>query len=672
MTALPFELRASGWRLFGAALSAVLLLWLPVATLPILDGMLFVAAGAEVLRDLGLLAWLGMLVALLLALLATALRVGLALAGVPRHRCHTAAWCVVLLPLAWVSAWHTLRMAWQWLRTVAGLDLLITQELRLLAVALLVLGFAALVRRLTVQRLVAAAAATLLAARPLAAGVLLLGALAIAYTPPTVLWHDIGLAQTVAPSNLPSQTAQPVPGRRPDVLVISLDAVSALDAEVCNPASAHMPRLAAFAQGATCFDRFYTASNFTTPTTSTMESGLLPWSHFATQPDAKMAHGTRQHTLARVLQQAGWQTHFVSDNLLASPRHRGTFAAYDSVGFAPTTLYGNGFREALTVFPDTALPRLAATAMSFLGALDMVLHGDQSPYESERVYSELRQLLAPVAAGQPRQPLFVWAHTLPPHSPYLPPATTRYRLLPKGELEVWQDFLPDNISYRPAQQGLVDKHRLRYREAMMAADAALGDFLDELKRQGRLQHMLVVITSDHGESFEKGFLGHAGPLTHEALIRVPLVIKLPGATQGRVVTQPVSQADLAPTLLDWLGQPPLPQQEGRSLRPVFQGNTLAEAPVFSMTMERQSRFLPLTQGHFVMIDGPYKLTLRLPLPQTRDAASTLFNIVEDAAETHNLVSAQPERAASMQQALMTRLAAAEQRRLPLSAPAQGH
>ncbi|MFY8018522.1 MAG: sulfatase-like hydrolase/transferase, partial [Inhella sp.] len=84
---------------------------------------------------------------------------------------------------------------------------------------------------------------------------------------------------------------------------------------------------------------------------------------------------------------------------------------------------------------------------------------------------------------------------------------------------------------------------------------------------------IVVISTDHGESFELGFLGHAGPELHDALIRGPLVIRLPGQQTGARHAHPVSQADLAPTLLDLTAAPALRESEGRSLRPLLDGKS---------------------------------------------------------------------------------------------------
>jgi arylsulfatase A-like enzyme len=638
---------ASPATLLAAAIVAVALLWLPLSVIPILDGLLFVASPLEVLRDLGLLWWLGLLPALAMAATAWLLARLARAAGARGDRAHLTAWCVMLLPLTWVIGWLSARTAWQWARTLVGSEMLVTQEMRAVAVVLLAGALAWGLWRLTLRTAVARVAATLYGAWPAAAALLTLAAVPVAMRPPALLSGASAADAAVAASG----------PARPDIIMISLDAVAAADADACNPGSATMPRLARFARGAGCFTRFYAASNFTTPTTSTMETGLLPWSHFATQPDAKMTHATRGHTLAAVLQAQGWRTHSITDNLLASPRHRGTFAAYTSSGFAGTTLFGNSLREAMTVFPETALPRLVAMAASFLGAFDMALHGAHSPYNADRTYTRLLALLSQEPRGKP---LFVWAHTLPPHSPYLPPASTRYRLLPKGELETWRQLMPDNVDYASAAQPLVDKHRLRYRESMMAADAALGAFLDELERQGRLDAALVVVTSDHGESFEKGFLGHAGALTHDTLIRVPLVIKLPGQKLGQVVRTPVSQADLAPTLLDLAGAPALARAEGRSLRAALEGRPMEASPAFAMTMERQNRFQPLAHGRFVVIDGDEKLTLTLDPPHAD--TTTLFNLAADPAEAHDLAAAMPARAGELQALLRKRLAGAEQAR----------
>ncbi len=77
--------------------------------------------------------------------------------------------------------------------------------------------------------------------------------------------------------------------------------------------------------------------------------------------------------------------------------------------------------------------------------------------------------------------------------------------------------------------------------------------------------------SDHGEEFwDHGGVEH-GHTLHDELIRVPLVLRGPGVPRGLRYEPLVRTTDLAPTLLDLLGLPPLPSRSGASLLPDLVG-----------------------------------------------------------------------------------------------------
>jgi arylsulfatase A-like enzyme len=357
--------------------------------------------------------------------------------------------------------------------------------------------------------------------------------------------------------------------------------------------------------------------------------------------------------MAHALREAGFSVQSITANILASPRHHTTDAAYDSERIADSTSLGLKPRVALTFFPDTSLAFWAASIIPFLDTLDVYLHGDRQPYDPRFAYDAVPAMLD---TAPPDRPKFLWVHTLPPHDPFLPPKSTKYRLLPRGELERWNE-LRGMGPYSTSEQGFIDKHRLRYRESIMGADEALGELLDALERSGRLANAIVIVSSDHGESFERGFLGHAGQLVHDAVLRVPLVIKLPGQAAGRVVDTPVSLADLAPTVLDLTGAAPLPHAEGRSLRPALLGQPLKTVPVFAMSMERQSRFTSIAVGHYAVIDGKYKLVLHLG-----EKRRELFDLDTDPYELTDLAAREPEVTARLEALITGRLALAEARR----------
>jgi arylsulfatase A-like enzyme len=96
-------------------------------------------------------------------------------------------------------------------------------------------------------------------------------------------------------------------------------------------------------------------------------------------------------------------------------------------------------------------------------------------------------------------------------------------------------------------------------------DHVVGEFLDGLSADGTLERTVVVLGSDHGESFEHGWVGHGGPLLHESLLRIPLLIRFPKGPAGVRPKSFVTPLDLAPTLLGYLGLPVPPEMQGEDM-----------------------------------------------------------------------------------------------------------
>ena len=104
-------------------------------------------------------------------------------------------------------------------------------------------------------------------------------------------------------------------------------------------------------------------------------------------------------------------------------------------------------------------------------------------------------------------------------------------------------------------------------------DEHLGRLLDAMESSGLLQQSIVVVVGDHGESLgEHGYDFDHGLYVYDASIRVPLLIHAPDLPGGRVFPHQVETIDLMPTVLDLLGRPTPPSVEGRSLRPLMEGD----------------------------------------------------------------------------------------------------
>lgn len=94
-----------------------------------------------------------------------------------------------------------------------------------------------------------------------------------------------------------------------------------------------------------------------------------------------------------------------------------------------------------------------------------------------------------------------------------------------------------------------------YRNAVHSVHELVGDLLDRVERSGLLENTIVVVTSDHGESFNDdgaNYWGHTGNFTRFQT-QVPLILYMPWEAPRRV-SEVTSEVDIAPTLLqDGLG-----------------------------------------------------------------------------------------------------------------------
>ncbi|MBL0727926.1 sulfatase-like hydrolase/transferase [Piscinibacter sp. HJYY11] len=638
---------ASLWRLFCFSLAALCVVWLPISLLQQIDALLNFATPTEVLADTALLAVMLLVVSALIALVGSALGALAGRLGASADAGATLAWALVGIPVVFLCAWQAAFATKLWLAQVLGIRLTTAHlPYRELWSLLPVLVIGLLWRFVGQVRLIHAMTDPLWRLRAPAMALVALSIGVVAWTRPAVMLGERG-PDTARPRAQPGS---------PDIFVFSLDTLAAADAGLCgDDVAATMPRLRELAARSTCFTRHYAASNITFPSTATIETGTLPWTHWVVHGGRAPAT-VRDAAMGAKLQELGYGTHAFIAAQGASPRQHGTFRGYDTVHMAASPSFQMTLINALQAFPESrGLPALLSGVLSLLYVVDITRLGTQSPYPPENVYGPATRFL-PRDRGDGR-PLFMWLHSWPPHSPYLPPPSTRHRLLPPGELEVFKDFLADVGAYPPSRQHAVDKQRLRYRETIMGADESLGRFLDELARTGRLDDAVVIVTADHGESFERGLLGHGGDALHDPVIRIPLIVKLPRQREGRVVTVPTSQADIAPTVLELAGGQTHPFTEGRSLADGLATGVFTPAPVFSMAMPREGRFREIRGGHYAVIDDRFKLTCHRATDRCE-----LNDLVADPGELRDLSSTDPATTSRLRALLDARLASAENRR----------
>ena len=131
----------------------------------------------------------------------------------------------------------------------------------------------------------------------------------------------------------------------------------------------------------------------------------------------------------------------------------------------------------------------------------------------------------------------------------------------------YEDY-EENIRFpfNPSEEEIM-RYKRRYWNSVAWVDHQIGEFCEFLKKEGRYENSVIIITGDHGEEFqEQGSWCHCSSLEAEQ-IQVPLLIKWPAAMGRGPAHSEASHLDIMPTLLQLLEAPSEVQGKmaGRSL-----------------------------------------------------------------------------------------------------------
>jgi arylsulfatase A-like enzyme len=204
---------------------------------------------------------------------------------------------------------------------------------------------------------------------------------------------------------------------------------------------------------------------------------------------------------------------------------------------------------------------------------------------------------------------------------------------------------------------------LHYDECVRTSDAAIGRAVDRLRERGLWDATLLVVTSDHGESFgEHGYLQH-GPQVDGPVMRVPLVIRFPESLaedrRGIRVSQLARTVDLLPTLAAALELPVPPGLDGTNLLPaVDEGRDLAlsaygEGGRAFVGIDRDL-YLPGVAGKWRMLrTRDWKL---IHIPNGKGGIDRLYDLRTDPGEMVDVAAENPEVVAQLRRELAPFLA----------------
>lgn len=428
---------------------------------------------------------------------------------------------------------------------------------------------------------------------------------------------------------------------RPNVILVTIDALRADHVRLDGGEPDLTPRLAVLARESIVFTEAVSSFVGTTASMPSLMTGLYPsfegipdwnsdtWNGFADlkSPDEAGQQGLTDNVrmLAEIYAEAGYATAGFNTN--------------------PFLSVANNFDQGFEQFEQ------------FLPYLQQIR--EHRSHDLEPSYPPADVVIDKVEQWLDRtddRPFFLWLHLMDPHSPYLPPAPfdrmflanpssasdldvnrALYHLLfaKRGEVAMAAQ-LPSRESLGLSLSDFARHARGLYRGEVRFADTALGALLDRLRDSGVLDGSVLVVTADHGEEFfEHGHIFHElSQPGYEEVIRIPLLIRLPGArpTPGHV-DQLVRMVDIAPTLLDLTHlESQAVAMDGRSLLPMVAGvDTAPRAAFISAPRFAVARTAQWKYRRFPRASG----------------SEMLFRIEADPLEAHDVADEEPDALADM-------------------------
>lgn len=153
------------------------------------------------------------------------------------------------------------------------------------------------------------------------------------------------------------------------------------------------------------------------------------------------------------------------------------------------------------------------------------------------------------------QPFFLWLHLMDPHSPYYP-KNAAIAEMGQGPVTPYRARYLNSYWLR---SDLGPRRLARHRDDVIAlydagirwVDTQIGRLIEKLRVGRHWDGCIFAFTADHGEEFlDHGGRYHPPSRLMEELIRVPLLIRVPGFPRKELTNAPFGMLHLAPTLLD--------------------------------------------------------------------------------------------------------------------------
>jgi arylsulfatase A-like enzyme len=440
--------------------------------------------------------------------------------------------------------------------------------------------------------------------------------------------------------------------KRPNVVWIVWDTVRADHMSVYGYERRTTPFVEEFARGARVYEDALSSSSWTVPSHASMFTGLLPAEHGAMHGNEYLDE--QLTTVAELLRGAGY----------------GTFAWAANPHVSAVENFLQGFEVQRHPWDDDQVAR----ARAILDAKLADLPADAEMNQRKLRGGEQRWVLKAAGdlarenwrtwldARDSGEPFFAFFNYMEAHRPLIPPRRFRERVLSPEQVDASYRTLFEFIDTWKYCFGLRDYSdeelallRGLYDAALLELDELFAGMMAELDARGLAENTLVILTADHGEHLgDLHLLDHQYSLSH-TLLRVPLIVRLPGKIEPGRDARPVMSMDLFPTVLALCGVE-APRQGIQAARNLLDAKErrprLADysAP-FAGPLTQVGKLFPdhdvarFERGLLSIVDGQWKLVRQI------GGASALYDLDGTDGESRDVGDAHPGVRAKLQQAL---------------------
>lgn len=481
----------------------------------------------------------------------------------------------------------------------------------------------------------------------------------------------------VAPKVMRALNAQPRQDTPKNVLIVIFDAFSAHHFSTYGYQRQTTPYLAKLAEErAVVYHNHFAGSNFTTSGTASILTGTLPWINRALQSGGQATpefadknifsafenyyrisytHNGWANVLLEQFQKhidelIPWKTFFIrstdgfiqalfdKDSDIASVAWTRN-AAVSEQGYA-YSLFFSHINEMMIQNRVKSLKELFPRGIPSTGFV-----GSNFILETAVDWVGKRLPVIP-------RPFMGYFHFLPPHGPYNTQldffnvfGKDGYKPVDKPE-----DIFTIRVPYNAAL-----KRRAEYDEFLLYVDKNFKQLFDMLEQSGVLDDTWLVVTSDHGEMFERGISGHSTNAMYQPVVRVPLLIFEPGRKTAAHIHTPTSAVDLLPTLLHVTGQKAADWTEGLILPPYAEPTP--GRSVYAVKASKNGQFDPLEHASVALVKDNHKLIYYFGYQERGvDELVQLYDIQADPEEMTDLSTSQKNVSTQMLDELKTKLA----------------